>query len=145
MSLASKWLLKRTTNQWKAYGRRVYPVHHRISRGSSGRCSNTTWKWDTVNAKQTLLQMPHAESAAWNPLMRAKEYPYSKLMQLPTPCPLAQLSWMKYKTTQIKISNSAIWRMSFKKGCLNIILNVPPTWKSFRISEKIWVLKMASS
>ena len=29
-----KWLWKRTTNHLKAYGRRVYPVHHHVSTGS---------------------------------------------------------------------------------------------------------------
>ena len=55
MSLASKWFLKRTTNHLKAYGRRVYPVHQHISRGSSGRCPNATWKWDTINGTNAIV------------------------------------------------------------------------------------------
>ena len=33
-----------------------------------------------IQGKTTLLQMPYPESPAWNPLIRAKEYRYSKLM-----------------------------------------------------------------
>ena len=42
-----------------------------------------------IQGKTTLLRMPYPESPAWNPLISVKEYRYSKLMQLPTHCPLA--------------------------------------------------------